>query len=330
MTDNHRRLIGLLVMLGALSIPMLRADDMPVEGLVAAWAPPPSELADLNGQLLHYRDEGPRDDPTPLLLLHGTASSLHTWDGWARALKTRRRVVRIDLPGYGLAGPWAGRYAEPGDGPGYRALAYLPFVLDVMDRLQLKQVVLVGHGLGGEVAWRLAEQAPQRVQRLVLVAAEGLQTTPTAQPLAAALARVPVLGRVGEWMLTRSLVRQGLATAVADPARITPSQVNRYYDLALRAGNRAALIQHLRDQPPGTGLAHVPRLALPTLVLWGGRDRLVPAEAAERFMADIPGSRLVRWDDLGHLPQEEDPARSVAALQQFLGWPAPAAPAASR
>jgi pimeloyl-ACP methyl ester carboxylesterase len=182
-------------------------------------------------------------------------------------------------------------------------------------------VVLVGHGLGGEVAWRLAQQAPDRVSKLVLVNAEGLQTDAGLQPLAWQLARVPVLGRLGEWLLTRSLVRQGLATAVADPSRISATQVDRYYDMALRAGNRQALIERLRDVPPGQGVAHVQGLSLPTLLLWGARDLMVPVAAADRFAADIPGSRLVRFEALGHLPQEEDPATSVAALQRFLETP---------
>ena len=81
------RLTGILLMLGALAITLAHAPDRSVESLVARWAPPPSEFMTLKGQLVHYRDEGPRDDPAPLVLLHGTSASLHTWEGWVASLR---------------------------------------------------------------------------------------------------------------------------------------------------------------------------------------------------------------------------------------------------
>ena len=73
-----------------------------METLVARWAPPPSDFIEVKGQIVHIRDEGPRDDALPILLIHGTSASLHTWEGWAKALKTQRRVISFDLPGFGL------------------------------------------------------------------------------------------------------------------------------------------------------------------------------------------------------------------------------------
>jgi pimeloyl-ACP methyl ester carboxylesterase len=303
-----------MILASALALPLLRADDQPVESLVAQWAPPPSELIELNGQLLHYRDEGPRQASVPVLLLHGTSASLHTWDGWARALKADHRVLRLDLPGFGLTGPWAGRYA----GQAYDGDAWARFVLDVLDHLKVDRVVLVGNSLGGEVAWRIAAKAPQRVHKLVLVDTAGLQYSPEAMPLGWQFARLPVLGRLSEWMLTRAIVRQGLSTVVGDPRSISDAQVERYYRLALREGNRAALIERLRSRAPGQGVERIDGVHQPTLVLWGGRDRLIPPSVGERVVASIPGSRLVRFDELGHIPHEEDPLRTVAVVQTFL------------
>src|SRR4051812_43280591 len=78
------------------------APDRPVESLLARWAPPPSVFIAVKGQRTHVRDEGPRDDPLPLVLIHGTSASLHTWEGWVDKLKGRRRVISFDLPGFGL------------------------------------------------------------------------------------------------------------------------------------------------------------------------------------------------------------------------------------
>jgi hypothetical protein len=75
------------------------APDRPVESLKARWAPPPSQFVDVAGMKVHLRDEGPRDDPSPVILIHGTGSSLHAWEGWVPAIKERRRVITFDLPG---------------------------------------------------------------------------------------------------------------------------------------------------------------------------------------------------------------------------------------
>ncbi len=309
------RLLGLVLMLGALSLPLLRTPDRPVETLVARWAPPPSQFLDLQGQLVHYRDEGPRNDPEPLVLLHGTSSSLHTWEGWARALRGQRRVISLDLPAYGLTGPWAGSFV----GQPYTAQAYAGFVLQVLDRLAVNRFVAAGNSLGGEVAWRLAQQAPTRVTRLVLVDATGYRFESGSMPLAWRLARVPVLADLVEQMMARPLIAQGLGTVMADPKRVTEAMVDRYVELTLRAGNRRAFVQRAKDWTPGEGLDHIGGLSLPTLILWGAQDQLIPSTMAQRFAADIPGSQVVVFDKLGHVPQEEDPARSVVAVKAFLG-----------
>ena len=85
------RLVGVLLLLTALALSLSRAPDRPVQTLVARWAPPPSDFIEVKGQLVHLRDEGPRADPLPIVLIHGTGASLHTWEGWVRALKTPPR-----------------------------------------------------------------------------------------------------------------------------------------------------------------------------------------------------------------------------------------------
>ena len=313
------RIFGILLLLSALAIPLVRAPDRPVETLVARWAPPPSEFLDLQGQLVHYRDEGPKADPAPIVLLHGTSASLHTWEGWARALRGQRRVISLDLPAFGLTGPFAGPYA----GQTYTGAHYARFVLDVLDKLAVPRFVLAGNSLGGEVAWRIAVAAPQRVAALVLVDSAGYAVEGGTIPLGWQIARLPVLGHVLEHLLPRPFIVQGLAAVYADPKRITEATVDRYYELTLRAGNRAALVQRAQTWSRSEGVAKVSGVGAPTLVLWGGRDAVLPPALAQRFIADIPGARLQVFDDLGHVPQEEDPARTVAVVKAFLDSLAP-------
>lgn len=318
MSAKLLRLFGLLLILSALALALSRAPDRPVQTLVARWAPPPSDFIEIEGQLVHLRDVGPRGDPVPIVLLHGTAASLHTWEGWTAELGRTRRVIAFDLPGFGLTGPFAGRYA-PDD---YRGDAYARFVLDVMDALKIPRAVIGGNSLGGEVAWRAVSLAPQRFERLVLVDASGYELAPDGVPLGFRIAAVPLLNRVGEHLLPRALVAQSVHDVYGDPSKVTEALVDRYFELALREGNRRALGLRLQQMEPGAHVERLKVLNLPTLVLWGGRDRLIPPAMAQRFAADIRGAKAVVFDGLGHVPQEEDPARTVQAVLAFLSDPA--------
>jgi pimeloyl-ACP methyl ester carboxylesterase len=308
------RALGLMLMMTALAVPLTRAPDRAVQTLVARWAPPPSDFVEVKGQLVHLRDEGPRDDPAPIVLIHGTSASLHTWEGWAAALKGRRRVVSFDLPGFGLTGPFSGQY--PADD--YRGDALARFVIDLMDQLRIGRAVLAGNSLGGEVAWRVATLAPQRVDRLVLVDASGYAFEPIDMPLGFRLSRLPVFSVLSEWFLPRAVVEGSVRSVYGDPARVTTALVDRYFELTLREGNRRALRLRMQQLQMGEDTGRLAALKQPTLVLWGGRDRLIPPAIAQRFAHDIAGSRLVVFPELGHVPQEEDPAATVAAVEAFL------------
>ena len=310
----------LLIVLGTgVFIAATWAPDKSVAELSARWAPPPSTFVDINGLRVHLRDEGPRDDAVPVVLLHGTSASLHTWDGWAAELAKTRRVIRFDMPGFGLTGP-----AADND---YRLDAYVALVRAVLDKLGVQACVLGGNSLGGRIAWGVAVAHPERVQKLILVDAGGYRFTGSL-PIGFRIAEIPVLNRIMEVTLPRGMVESSVRNVYGDPARVTPALVDRYYDLTLRAGNRAALRERFAQQDLATDhSAQIRTIRQPTLILWGGRDRLLVPADAERFHRDIPGSRLVLFEALGHVPQEEDPAATLLPVREFLD--AGAAPAAS-
>jgi len=290
------------------------APDVPVEELKGRWAPPPSRFIEVNGMQVHLRDEGPHDDPAPIVLLHGTSASLHTWQGWALALRDKRRVIRFDLPGFGLTGP--NRHNE------YSTAADVLFVRAVLDKLGVQRFVLAGNSLGGLIAWTVAARMPDRVDRLILVDSAGYPpqslATPQQMPLGFRIARMPWLRQLAGYILPRGLIETSLRQLYGDPANVTADQVDLYFAMARRAGNRDALGRRL-DQLQPADLSLLKAIQAPTLILWGGRDRLLPPELGRRFEDDIPGSRLVVFDDLGHIPQEEDPKRTVAVVRRFLG-----------
>ena len=302
-------LLALLLIVGG-GVALSWGPDVPVSALRARWAPAPSTFVPIDGLQVHLRDEGPRDDPMPIVLIHGTSASLHTWEGWVAALRGTRRVVTFDLPGFGLTGPNA-----TGD---YSDAAYVRFTLQVLDALGLQRVVLGGNSLGGAIAWQTAAAAPQRVAKLILVDAGGYPLDSVSVPIGFRIARLPLLRDVMRYSLPRSVVESSVRNVYGDAARVTPELVDRYMAMTSRAGNREALGRRMSQLEWGRDLPRLSTLAQPTLILWGGRDRLIPPAHAQRFAHDIKGSTLVMFDDLGHVPHEEDPQRTVAAVQQFL------------
>ncbi len=286
------------------------APDQTVEQLSARWAQPPSTFINIGALRVHLRDEGPRDDSIPIVLLHGTSSSLHTWDGWAAVLRPTRRVIRMDLPGFGLTGP------DPLND--YSLDNYVRFVRAVLDSLHVTRAVLAGNSLGGQIAWALALADSSRVARLVLVDAAGYPMHSTAVPIGFRIARTPVLNKLVRYSLPRSVVESSVRSVFGDPSKVTPELVDRYYDLARRTGNRGALVARYKQPSADSLAARLHELRVPTLIIWGGKDGLIPPDNAERFHRDIVGSQLVMFPALGHVPQEEDPVATVSAVKTFL------------
>ncbi len=303
---------GLVLIVLALGISFSFAftADRSLDSLRERWAPSPSQFLPVNGNTLHVRDQGPRDDSLPILLIHGTSASLHTWEGWTTALIPSRRVIRFDLPGFGLTGPRASG--------SYRIQDYVDDVIALMDHLQLPRVVIAGNSLGGEIAWNTALQAPERVAALVLVDSAGYAFVPKSIPVGFRLARNPLTAPLVRWMTPRQVVADSVRSTFGHPENVDEETIDRYYELTLRAGNRGALVARIEQMEYGDNAAQIAGIKQPTLILWGGRDQLIPPENADRFHADIAGSRLVVFDDLGHIPQEEDPARTLVPVQEFL------------
>jgi pimeloyl-ACP methyl ester carboxylesterase len=286
------------------------APERTVADLSTRWAPPPSTFIEIAGMKVHLRDEGPRNDNAPVVLLHGTGSSLHAWEGWTQALKGEHRVVRFDLPGFGLTGPAPdGIYSIERD---------MGVLIALLDKLGIERFVLGGNSLGGSIAWRTALAHPSRVEKLILVDAGGYPTAAISQPLGFRLARLPGISWLLQNTLPRFLVVQGFRNVFGDPDRVTAEMIERSVELTQREGNRRALLDRFRQRQPGGLSGRIPELKLPTLIIWGGKDRLIPPENAGRFHRDIQGSTLAVYDDLGHAPEEEDPARTVEAVKQFL------------
>jgi pimeloyl-ACP methyl ester carboxylesterase len=302
--------LGVLVILTAI-LAWSWAPDRSVDSLKARWAAPPSRFVALQGMQVHVRDEGPCDDPTPIVLIHGTSASLHTWDGWVAALSPHRRVVRMDLPGFGLTGP-----APDGD---YSMARYTGFMKDLLNLLHIDQAVLAGNSLGGGIAWQTALAHPNRVSQLVLIDATGYPLQPQSMPIGFRLAQISWLAPITQKILPRQMIAASVRNVYGQPDKVSPALVDRYHELTLREGNRASLTQRFQYSSSDAALAgQISQLRLPTLILWGSLDRLIPSAHGQAFHQDIPGSQLQVLEGLGHVPHEEDPEATVQAVVNFL------------
>ncbi|MEM9322626.1 MAG: alpha/beta hydrolase [Pseudomonadota bacterium] len=276
---------------------------------LADWQTPASRFIDVDGMRVHYRREGPTGAPT-LVLLHGTAASLHTWDGWVEALSTDFDVVRMDLPGFGLTGPHV--RAD------YRIASYADFVEDVVDALGLETFALAGNSLGGNISWQFAATRPERVSSLILLDPSGLPPESAREPsLVFRLASTPVLRNILTLFAPNTLYEDSLLEVYADDSKVTPELIRRYRELSLREGNRQAFVDRtlqLETSDPD----QLAEITAPTLILWGAQDVWIPVEDAARFEAGIADSRVIIYPDLGHIPMEEAPARTAADARAFL------------
>jgi pimeloyl-ACP methyl ester carboxylesterase len=275
--------------------------SLSTEQMAAQWAPAPSKFVDVAGVRVHVRDLGPQDDARPIVMIHGTDTGMTAWLRWADVLQKRRRVILLDLPGFGLSD------TLPDGGEG--SAAYARFMLALLDQLGVRQCSLVGHAFGGEVAWQTAYLAPDRITRLTLIAPDGYPTQPWKVPLDEELASLPVIKWLGLVTRSRWVIERGVEDRFADHNKITPEIVDRYFALPLHEGNRRAQIMRLEHGLFGSPTSRLSALHLPTLIIWGELDRQSPSEQAHWFGRDVAGSQVLVVDNIGHVPQEEDPDR---------------------
>jgi pimeloyl-ACP methyl ester carboxylesterase len=275
--------------------------------LETLYAAPPSEFVEVDGLRFHVRQTGPRDGPA-VLMLHGFGASLHTWEPWAKALSGRYRTIRFDLPGFGLTEPDpTGDYS---DERGMQLLAAL------MDKLSIARAALIGHSMGGKLAWMFAANYPDRVSRLVLIAPDGFESEGFEY---GKKPQVPMLVRLLPYTLPTFMVRMNLAPAYGDPSTLTDDALTRYRDMMLAPGSRNAMIARLEQvelQPPESLLS---RIKAPTLLLWGEKDAMIPVGNAKDYGKSLADSRLVTLPQAGHLPHEEAADQSLVPVLAFLG-----------
>jgi len=266
----------------------------------------PSDMMDVLGFRLHVRDSGSRDAPA-VILLHGFGSSLHTFDAWAEALQEKYRVIRLDLPGSGLS--------EPDPTGIYTDDRSMEILLELMDRLGVAEAALVGNSIGGRLAWRFAAAHPQRVRKLVLVSPDGYASPGFEYGRAP---EVPILMSAMRYVLPKSMLRPNIAAAYGNPDNLTNETLERYHALLLAPGNRAAMIERMRQTVLVDPVPILGTIAIPVLLVWGEKDAMIPLANSDDYMRALPQAERVTFPELGHVPHEEAPAQAIIPVLEFL------------
>jgi pimeloyl-ACP methyl ester carboxylesterase len=275
--------------------------------------------ATLHGREVTYAEAG--SGPV-LLMIHGIAGTFENWEAVFDPLAREHTVLAPNLPGHGESAPAAGDYSLGAMASGLR---------DLLIALGHERATLVGHSLGGGIAMQFAYQFPELTERLVLVSSGGLGPEVSLLLRAAALpgADLFIAATAGPGRIAGSALARGMATVGLRP-HADIAEVARGYSSLSDGGRRAAFLATLRAvvSTEGQRVDAADRLYLtegtPVLIIWGERDRMIPAQHGERAHKAIPRSRLEIFEGVGHLPQLEAPGRFVAVLERFLAETKPA------
>jgi pimeloyl-ACP methyl ester carboxylesterase len=274
----------------------------------------------LHGDRVYFNiaGEGPA-----VVLIHGVAGRASQWDRVVELIGDTHTVVAPDLRGHGDSAKPRGDYSLGAHASGIR---------DLLVGLGIERATVVGHSLGGGIAMQFAYQFPERCERLVLVSSGGLgdevhallraATLPGAEFVLPLLAHRRVLDVVS--VVPRALGRIGLRTGP------DLTEMARGYQSLSNAEARSAFIHTLRAviDPTGQRINASDRLYLasmmPTLIIWGCRDRIIPVEHAQPTHEGMPGSTLELFDEAGHFPHLDDPLRFARTLEAFFNASEPA------
>ena len=297
-------LIALILAINSVVYSDISVDDLKVE-----YANQHSKFIEIDGMQVHYRIEG---EGFPIVLIHGTASSLHTWDAWTKELKKTNTIIRMDLPAFGLTGP--NKSAD------YSIKSYTTFLDQFLNQIAIDSFHLAGNSLGGNIAWNYAAEHPNKVDKLILVDASGLPTNKP-QPAVFKMAKTPVVSNLFLYVTPKFFINKNMQEVYADDTKITDDLVSRYHKMALREGNRQAFIDRARMDFKLGSKANIDKLKSiqnSTLLIWGAQDNWIPLDNGKRMDSVMQNSKLVVLENSGHVPMEENPEESVAILKDFI------------
>jgi pimeloyl-ACP methyl ester carboxylesterase len=302
-----KRILKLFLLLSGLSIVLyLYSPDISVSELKKTYANQHSQFIEIEGMNVHYRDEGKGQ---AIVLLHGTGASLHTWDKWTAELKKSYRVIRLDLPAYGLTGPHPeNKYSLPD---------YSNFLNSFVDSIGVDNFILSGNSLGGAIAWYYTTEYQNKVKLLSLLDPGGFYNKEKQSPLVFRLARAPGINKILRYVTPRFFIKNTLKEVYYDKTKLTDKKIDTYRDLILRENNRESFINRTNSSPVDY-TQRLKSIVIPTQILWGNEDEWISVDNAKLFSEALPNNRVDIMKETGHLPMEERPYESLELLLNFI------------
>ena len=281
-------------------------NDIDLQKLTAKYAYPSSRFMAIDGVKLHYRDTGQGE---PIVLIHGTGASVHTWEKWTEILSPYYRVISFDLPGFGLTGP------DPYHN--YQISRYTNILDSLVLKLKIDRFHIAGNSLGGLVAWHYTTQFPYKIISLNLIDAAGLAQKGKKPPFIFRLVKIPVLSTLVQKVTPRSIYEKSLLEVYKNDKLVSNELIERYFELSLRAGNRAAFVKKMSQLNEKLNIHDLNKIKVPVLIQWGKDDQWIPIKSAYQFKKLIPKAELKIYDS-GHVPMEENPMETVNDYMKFL------------
>jgi len=290
----------------------------PAKGVLPAHllAHADSRFAEVNGLAVHHTVHGEHEPA--LILLHGFAASASSWREVVPTLSAAHTVVAYDRPAFGLT---ERPVPETLDGPNpYGREAQVSLLMGLMDALEIQRAVLVGHSAGGAVALETALAHPERVAGLVLVA-PAVYTQGGAPGWLLPALRTKLVRRIG--LLLERLIVKRMGARIArrawhDPTKLAPQVLDSYLTLFRTEGWDRALWELVVATTPHNLPDRLAEVTVPTLVVTGDHDRVVPTAESLRLAEELPNARLALIEAAGHVPHEEQPAAFLAAVRGYL------------
>lgn len=263
------------------------------------------QIINVDGVEIRLREEGSKDAPA-IIMVHGFTSSLETWDALADEFKSDYRVLRFDLPGHGLSG------TDPNnDYSNERSVALFH---KLIGSLEIEAPIILGNSLGGLVAWRSEVSYPGTASKLILISPGGYPINGVTEKPAA----VPMMVKLYLTKAPRAGVKQATTALYGDPSKLSAARVEEIVDMMAQPGNGDALVKRAEQftlPAPGPDLAKV---LAPTLIIWGEKDIMVPVDHGSKFARAMPNAKLLTYEGVGHVPQEEAPKRLARDIREFL------------
>lgn len=279
---------------------------VPKEAVRLELSSPHSHFINWRGTEIHYTDEG---KGTPVLMIHGFGAAYTHFNKMTELMKNDYRIIRIDLPGFGLSD-----LPKLNEGENYtqKYREYLSFLLDT---LQLDSLYVIGNSMGGLVTWMAAVEHPEKVKKIVLLNAAGydLETVLKAR----GKFRSKFMRNIAAKGMPLSMSRKGMQASFFNAEKVEEDYVktmNKFINIKGNIPNMLSVI--LDDHFPDTAL--VQKVQCPTLIIWGREDKTIPVAHTEKFKRDIPNSKVVIFENCGHCPMLEEPEKTTRECVRFF------------